>query len=180
MDAQTIIEQLQRDVRDKTLLVRFYNIHNGTDLWIDGLCWRNYDFDMVDYLHEEFGIELEGNMTFDVMDADNDFIKEHCFNAKGLFSRTNYDEINSALCEFDEDVISSAIAMGIPVSSINSDMYRGKYKDFVSFVEETFAELELYNIPEPYRKYIDYERVAEDWEQQYYFANGHVFDATYC
>lgn len=179
MDAQTIIEQLQRDVKDKTLLVRFYNLHNGTDLWIDGLCWRNYDFDMAEYLAEEFGIILSGAMTFDIMNAEEEFIKRHCFNKRGVFSQTIYDELNDALVEFDEDVIDAAVAMGIPISSINSDMYKGKFKSFVAFVEESFNELELYNIPEQYQKFIDYEKVAESWEQQYYFANGHVFDATY-
>ena len=179
MDAQTIIEQLQRDVKDKTLLVRFYNIHNGTDLWIDGLCWRNYDFDMEDYLHEEFGIELEGNLTFDVMDALEDSVKKHCFNKKGLFSQTDYDNLQYALAEVDEDVVDAAVQMGIPLASICADMYRGRHKDFVSFATDMFDELNLHEIPEQFRGFIDYEKVAESYEQQYYFCNGHVFDATY-
>ena len=158
MDAQTIIEQLQRDVKDKTLLVRFYNLHNGTDLWIDGLCWRNYDFEM---------------------DASEDSVKKHCFNKKGLFSQTDYDNLQYALAEVDEDVVDAAVQMGIPLTSICAEMYEGRHTNFVSFATGLFDDVSLHEIPEQFRKFIDYEKVAESYEQQYYFCNGHVFDATY-
>lgn len=176
MDAQSIIETLQRDVKDKTLLVRFYNLKNGADIWIDGLCWAMYDFDMKDYLHEEFGIELEGDMTFDVMDADSDFIQRTCFN-KGVFSLSTYEKINEALVTHSEEAIEAALVFSINLDVIE-DAYCGKYSSFVAFCEQRFNELDLPNIPQDYHKFIDYEKVADDWEQYYHYHEGHVFDAT--
>lgn len=179
MDSQVIIETLQRDVKDKTILVRFYNLKNGTDIWIDGLCWRLYDYNMKDYFHEEFGIEIEGAMNFDVMDTNDEMVRRHCFNSNNLFSITNHDNLNFALNEVSGEVINAAVDMGIPLDKINADIYRGEWKDFTAFATNLFNELELPELPERYREWIDYEKYAESLEQQYYFCNGHVFDATY-
>ena len=176
MDAQSIIETLQRDVKDKTLLVRFYNLKNGADIWIEGLCWAMYDFDMKEYLHEEFGVDIEGDMTFDVMDSDSEFIQKTCFK-KGVFSLSAYEEINQALVTHSEEVLEAALECGINISDIE-DAYCGKYSSFAAFCEHLFSELDLPNIPEEYRKFIDYEKVADDWEQYYHYHEGPVFDAT--
>ena len=187
MDAQSVIDQLKRDVKDKTLLVRFYNLKNGTDIWIDGLCWRLYDFDMKMYLSEEFGINIdemlnqfrEEPFTFDVMDADDDFIKRHCFNKNGVFSQTTYDHLNAALVDMSDEAIDAGVASGISIDNLNSDVYRGKWPTFAAFAEDLFNELSLHEVPEAYRKFIDYEKVAESYEQDFYYNEGHVFDATY-
>lgn len=185
MDAQPFIDKIRSNTKDPTLLVRFYNLHNGTDIWIEGLCWRNYDFDMVEFLHEEFGIDLHPTevLSYDVLDSNDEMVKRHCFkkgqNDSLVFSKTAYDELNDALVDFDESVIDAAVASGIPLAKIDSDVYLGCYKDFKAFATSRFQELELFNIPEEYRKYIDYDVVAESYEQGYYFCDGHVFDANY-
>lgn len=187
MGAQAAIDQLNRDVKDKTLLVRFYNLKNGTDIWIDGLCWRLYDFNMLEYLREEHGIDLESmfnkfreeSLSFDIMDAADDFTKRHCFNKNGVFSQTIYDHLNYALVELSDEAIDAGVASGIPIEKLNSDVYCGKWQSFAAFAEDRFRELSLHEIPEEYRKFIDYEKVAESYEQDFYYNEGHVFDATY-
>lgn len=177
MDAQTIIETLQRDVKDKTILVRFYNIHNGTDIWIDGLDWRLYDFNMRDYLHEEFGIDLPEYpaLTFDVMDVDSDFIKKTCF-PKGIFSVTAYDLVNSVLVNMSDDAILAGLSLGFTLDTM-ADKYRGHWESFEAFVEQNYTE----TCEEEIRKvlkYFDWSKVAEEWEASYLHSEGFVFDAS--
>lgn len=176
MDSQIIIDQLNREVKDKTLLIRLYNLQNGTDIWIDGLCWRLYDFDLVDYFKEEFGIEIDLPLSFDVLKSDNDFINEVCF-GKG-FNQQVYDDVNGLLVDYSEDAIREGLDLGVSAENF-AEAYKGHYANFISFATGIFDELERPELPERYRDWIDYEKYAECLEQQYYFANGHVFDATY-
>lgn len=177
MDSQAIIDTLSRDVKDKTLLIRLYNLQNGVDVWIDGLCWRNYDFDLADYFKEELGIEIDEQLTFDVLQSDNDFLNEMCFN-KGVFRQGVYDDVNSLIDTYSEGAIREGINYGVPAESFE-DVYRGEHENFISFATSMFDDLEMSEVPERYRDWIDYEKYAESLEQQYYFANGHVFDATF-
>lgn len=173
MDAQTVIEKIQSNVKDKTLLVRFYNLHNGTDLWIDGVNWYFYDFDMREYLHEEYGIDLpEGvELTYDVLDASDDFIKETCF-VNGVFkTHTRYEEVQKLLVDYSESAISACLALGIDLENMG-DAYRGQYESLADFCKEAFETPE---IPERFLNYIDWERYAEDNMQDYSFENGYVF-----
>ena len=51
------VEQPKSWRRDENLLVRFYTGETNSefvDAWIDGLSWRHYDFNMRDYLQEEY------------------------------------------------------------------------------------------------------------------------------
>lgn len=182
MDSQAIIERINQDVKDKTLLVRFYNLQNGVDLWIDGLCWSCYDFDMKDYLREELGIELwDMKLSYDVLKSDDDFINRTSF-VKGqtglLFSKDKYDEVNQLInANYSQSAIEAAFEFGISADNFEN-AYKGYHENFVSFATGMFDELCLHEIPEEYREFIDYEKYAESLEQQYYFSNGHVFDAT--
>lgn len=177
MDSQAIIDTLNRDVKDKTLLIRLYNLQNGVDVWIDGLCWRNYDFDLVDYFKEEFGIEIDKPLTFDVLKSDDDFLNEMCFD-KGRFNQGVYDDVNSLIDTYSEGAIREGLAYGVPADKFE-EAYKGEHMNFVSFATGVFDDLERPELPERYRDWIDYEKYAESLEQQYYFANGHVFDATF-
>lgn len=175
MDAQTIIETLQRDVKDKTLLVRFYNLHNGTDIWIDGLNWRLYDFDMQEYLHEEYGIDIPTPVMFDVMNAYDELTQKTCF-PKGIFSRQAYDSINDALIEMSDEAILAGLSLGFTLDTM-ADKYRGKWESFEAFVEQNYEE----TCEEEIRKvlkYFDWSKVAEEWEADYHHSEGFVFHAS--
>lgn len=176
MDSQAVIDTLNRDVKDKTLLIRIYNLQNGTDVWIDGLSWRLYDFDLVDYFKEEFGIEFDDSLSFDVLKSDNDFINEVCFGK--AFKQQVYDDVNGLLVNYSDDAIREGFSFGVPADKFD-EAYKGHHVNFVSFATGIFDEIELPELPERYRDWIDYEKYAESLEQQYYFSNGHVFDATF-
>lgn len=179
MDSQAIIDRINQDVKDKTLLVRFFNLQNGVDLWIDALCWRCYDFDMKEYLKEEFGIELwDMKLSYNVLKSDEDFINTHCF-YKGVFDIIKYDEIQELLADtsLSEECIAAGLDNGLELSDIE-DLLEGEYRDFLTFAKQHFKDLYEYEIPYCVRPFIDYEAYADSIEQDYYFSNGFVFDAT--
>lgn len=183
MDSQAIIDRINQDVKDKTLLVRFFNLQNGVDLWIDALCWRCYDFDMEEYLKEEFGIELwDMKLSYNVLKSDEDFINSHCF-YKGVFDTSKYDEIQELLADtsLSEECIAAGLNNGLELSEIE-DLLEGEYWDFLTFAKQRFNDLyeDLYGdeIPNWVRPFIDYEAYADSIEQDYYFTDGYVFDAT--
>lgn len=180
------IVELKNWRKDETLRIRFYTgtglfpqSGSYSDVWIDGLSWLNYDCNMQEYLHEEYGIDIPDGQTFDVIESSDDFITRTCFNSKGLFSCSQYEYVNDALVDFEEEVIEAAISLGIRPDSLSSDMYRGKFNSFVDFATDLFNDCNLMEIPESLREFIDYEKYAESLEQQYLYADGHVFDATY-
>lgn len=180
MDSQAIIDRITQDVKDKTLLVRFYNLQNGVDLWIDALCWRCYDFDMQDYLRNEFGIELwHMKLSYEVLKSDEDFYNEHCF-YKGVFNTKRYDEIQELLAgtSLTEAAIAAGLGSGIELDNIENAMEGSGYTDFLAYATERFKELYFSEIPECVRPFIDFEAYADSIEQDYYFSNGFVFDAT--
>lgn len=180
MDSQAIIDRIKQDVKDKTLLVRFYNLQNGVDLWIDVLCWRCYDFDMKAYLREELGIELwDMKLSYEVLKSDEDFYNTHCF-YKGVFDTKKYDEIQQLLAgtSLTEEAISAGLDSGIELDNLENALEASGYKDFLSFATDRFKELYFYEIPESVQKFIDFEAYADSIEQDYYFSDGFVFDAT--
>lgn len=174
MDAQPIIEAIQSGVKDKNLLVRFYALHNGTDLWIDGVTWFFYNLDMEEYLRGEFGIDYP-DALYDVIDSNDEFIQRTCF-VDGVFkTHSRYEEIQQLLNEYPEEAIEACISLSIPLDKME-ESYRGQYKTFAEFVEEQYRETS--ELDNDILKYFDWERVAEDWEGQFYFEKGFVFDAT--
>lgn len=56
------------------------------------------------------------------------------------------------------------------------DAYRGYWANFTEFVEQVYRE--TYTIPEELDNYIDWDKVARDWQHDYWQSdNGHVFIA---
>ena len=56
------------------------------------------------------------------------------------------------------------------------DAYRGYWANFTEFVEEEYRG--IYTIPKDLDNYIDWGKVARDWEHDYWHSdNGHVFYA---
>ncbi|AWN08604.1 anti-restriction protein [Erwinia phage Faunus] len=165
-------------IKDKSILVKFYE---GTFdyflIWIDGIEWRNYDFNIYEYFREEFGVEIPVTQTYDIMSADDDFILEHCFK-NGTFSIATYDQINSALVNKSEEVVAAAISLGIDLETID-DAYIGHYKSFVEYVKERFNEenFEGCLVSAGYVQYINFDEMAEEREQGYLVTEGHIFDA---
>ncbi|XAO43521.1 putative antirestriction protein [Aeromonas phage phiA050] len=179
MDSQAIIDRITQDVKDKTLLVRFFNLQNGVDLWIDALCWRCYDFDMKVYLKGEFGIELwDMKLSYNVLKSDEDFINSHCF-YKGVFDTSKYNEIQELLADtsLSQECIAAGLDSGLELNKIE-DLLEGEYKDFLAFATQRFNDLYGDEIPDCVRPFIDYEAYADSIEQDYYFTDGYVFDAT--
>lgn len=180
MDSQAIIDRINSDVKDKTLLVRFFNLQNGVDLWIDALCWRCYDFDMKTYLREEFGIELwDMKLSYDVLKSDEDFYNIYCFSS-GVFSTKRFNDIQELLADssLSLECIEAGLDNGIELDNIENALEASGYKDFQTFATERFKELYFSEIPESVQKFIDFDAYADSIEQDYYFANGYVFDAT--
>lgn len=176
LDSFSIITKLQSQMQTKSLQVRFYNLQNGTDIWIDALCWRCYDFDMEAYLRNEFGIEFNIDaIAYDIMDASEEFIAKTCFK-NGVFSKTLYDEVQSALTVYDEEVVSAAIGNGLSLNDIEIS-YVGKYTTFEQFCKERWMETESENVPEQYHRLINFAEVADMWQGSFFFDNGHVFYA---
>jgi len=54
------------------------------------------------------------------------------------------------------------------------DMYMGKYDSFIEFCEMTFDETA--EVPPHLQNYIDYDAVERDFDTNYFYHNGHVFN----
>lgn len=179
MDSHAATRVIESAATTKSLKIRFFAIQNGTDIWIDGLEYEAFGSSMESYLRIHCGMSAQdsedlGESNFEVIATDG-FAEDLCLSAKG-FDWNLYSTINELLNTYDEDVITAAKDLGIPFAEIE-DKYRGKFSSFAAFAEETFNELSRFEIPEAYWKFIDYDKVAEDYEQQYSVSEGHVFDA---
>lgn len=170
------VEQLKSWRRDETLLVRFYTGETNSefvDAWIDGLSWRHYDFDMREYLHEEYGIEYPEDGTYDVIESNEEDVTEVCF-VDGLFSIRRYDKFNELLVDTALDVILAAFRSGdIDIFTVDdlNNMVIARCDSLVEY----FKNSEALDIPDRLAPYVDWEAIARDYGMDYTFSEGVLF-----
>lgn len=179
MDSFTLTRKIEAVNHVRDICVRFYGLQNGADIWLDAQELFNHQHDMASFLQEH--CELTESEAKAIVDTDYEIIGaeglcESCLTQPKGFDWDKYKEIAAAREDFDDEVIKAAIACDVCLPEIG-DKYAGQYKSWVEFVEETFDEISLYNIPSEYHSYIDYEKIANDWhaEGSYSYYNGHVF-----
>lgn len=170
------VSQLKSWRRDETLLVRFYTVETSSefvDAWIDGLSWRHYDFDMREYLHEEYGIEYPEAGAYDVIESNEEDVTEVCF-ANGLFSIRRFDKFNELLNDTDLDVILAAFRSGeidiFTVDSLN-DMFITRCDSIADY----FKQYDGIEVPDHLRPYIDWDAIVKDYGSDYIFSEGVLF-----
>lgn len=170
------VEQLKSWRRGETLLVRFYTGENNSeyeDAWIDGLAWRLYDFNMREYLHEEYGIEYPETGTYDILESRDEDVTEVCF-VDGLFSLRKYDKFNELLNGTDLFVILAAFRSGeIDIFTVNNlnDMFIARCDSIVEYLKQS----EALDIPDRLAPYIDWDAIAKDYGSDYIFSEGVLF-----
>lgn len=170
------ISQLKSWRRDKTLNVRFYTGENNSeyeDVWIDGLTWRHYDFNMTDYMHEEYGIYFPESGTYDIIESDSEIVTEVCFK-DGLFSIRKYDKLNELLVDTDEDVILAAFRSGdIDIFTVDdlNDMFIARCDSITEYLKQS----EALDIPDRLAPYIDWDAITRDYGSDYIFSEGVLF-----
>ena len=170
------VENLKSWRRDENLLVRFYTGETNSefvDAWIDGLSWRHYDFDMRDYLHEEYGIEYPEAGTYDVIESNEEDVTEVCF-ANGLFSIRKYDKFNELLVDTDLDVILAAFRSG-DIDIFTVDDLNNMFITRCDSIVEYFKQDDGIEVPEHLRPYIDWDAIAKDYGSDYIFSEGVLF-----
>ena len=170
------VEQLKSWRRDETLLVRFYTGETNSefvDAWIDGLSWRHYDFDMREYLHEEYGIEYPESGTYDVIESNEEDVTEVCF-VDGLFSIRRYDKFNELLVDTDLDVILAAFRSG-DIDIFTVDDLNDKVIARCDSIAEYFQQYDGIEVPDHLRPYIDWDAVVRDYGSDYTFSEGILF-----
>lgn len=170
------VKNLQSWRRDETLLVRFYTGETNTeyeDVWIDGLTWRHYDFNMSEYLHEEYGIEYPATGTYDIIESRDEDVTEVCF-VDGLFSLRKYDKFNELLNDTDLFVILAAFRSGeidiFTVDSLN-DMFIARCDSITEYLKQS----EALDIPDRLAPYIDWDAITRDYGSDYIFSEGVLF-----
>lgn len=170
------VKNLQSWRRDETLLVRFYTGETNSefvDAWIDGLSWRHYDFNMRDYLHEEYGIEYPEDGTYDVIKSNEEDVIEVCF-ANGLFSIRKYDKFNELLVDTDLDVILAAFRSD-EIDIFTVDDLNDKVITRCDSIVDYFKHYEVIEVPDHLHPYIDWDKVAKDFGSDYIFSEGVLF-----
>lgn len=178
MDSAAVIMAIQNEVIDGDLLVRFYNLQNGTDLWIEGLTWRLYEYDMINYIRREFGFdlsELGSNFMFDVIDAKDDFIRQTCF-IDGVFkTKTRYDSIQYLLNNHSKGFIIAAMALGIDLDKAEDlFIYEGTIVEMLNDqIDDILQSGNIGNLG----YYIDRDRYIADNKANYSESGGFVFIA---
>lgn len=162
--------------RDETLLVRFYTGETNSefeDAWIDGLAWRLYDFNMSEYLHEEYGIEYPETGAYDILESRDEDVTEVCF-VDGLFSLRKYDKFNELLNDTDLFVILAAFRSGeIDIFIVNNlnDMFITRCDSIADYLKQS----EALDIPGRLAPYIDWEAIVRDYGSDYIFSEGVLF-----
>ena len=162
--------------RDETLLVRFYTGETNSefeDAWIDGLAWRLYDFNMSEYLHEEYGIEYPTTGAYGIIESSDEDVTEVCF-VNGLFSIRRYDKFNELLNDTDLFVILAAFRSGeidiFTVEDLN-DMFIARCDSIVEYLKQS----EALDIPDRLAPYIDWDAIVKDFGSDYIFSEGILF-----
>lgn len=170
------VEQLKSWRRDETLLVRFYTGETNSefeDAWIDGLSWRLYDFNMSEYLHEDYGIEYPETGTYDILESSEEDVTEVCF-VNGLFSIRRFDKFNELLVDTDLDVILAAFRSDeIDIFTVDdlNDMFITRCDSIADY----FKQSEALDIPNRLAPYIDWEAIVKDFGSDYIFSEGVLF-----
>lgn len=182
MDSYAVQRKIETATKDKSVLIRFYALNNGTDIWIDGESYIYSGEDMKDFLMEECELtedEAEAlSQSWDVIGAQG-FAAEFCYQESGVTKQrvmkwSLYSEIVDTLGKYPEDLIKAGLEMGIEVENIGYQ-YLGQYESFEKFVEQNFVETLDEDFPKEYIKYLDFEKIAKDWEVDYYYNEGYVF-----
>lgn len=170
------VTQLKSWRRDETLLVRFYTGETNSefeDAWIDGLSWRLYDFNMSEYLHEDYGIEYPETGTYDILESSEADVTEVCF-VNGLFSIRRFDKFNELLVDTDLDVILAAFRSD-EIDIFTVDDLNGMFITRCDSIADYFKQSEALDIPDRLAPYIDWEAIVKDFGSDYIFSEGVLF-----
>ncbi|APD19686.1 putative antirestriction protein [Pectobacterium phage PP101] len=176
---ETIARQIEALQTTKSIKIRFFALGNGTDILIDGVEYNAFGQDMKIFLEEacevpEHSAELLSK-SWEVVGTAG-FAEDLCLKSNGKFDWDEYSIINDLLCTHSEELLTAAKACGISWEGIE-DKYQGQYDTFRVFVRGRWDELNLEEVPEHVRRYIDYTSIEEDWHHDYHFEDGYVFSS---
>lgn len=179
MDSFSITRKIETVNHVHDICVRFYGLKSGTDIWLDAEEFLSYGKNMAEFL--ELYCEIEKDVAERIAKADYEVVAaegicELCLTQPKGFDWEKYAEISNLRDSLDVEVIKAGVELEIPFEQIE-DKYVGKYGSFLDFVTEYFDELDLPEIPERYHHYIDYEKIAADWNASGDYANfdGYIF-----
>lgn len=179
MDSFSITRKIEAVNHVRDICVRFYGLKSGTDIWLDAEEFSVHGRNMAEFL--ELHCELDKEVAEQITNADYEVVAaegicEVCLTQPKGFDWEKYAEISNLRDSLDDEVILAGVELEIPFDKIE-DKYMGKYDSFLDFVTESFDEIDLPEIPEKYRNYIDYEKIAVDWDAggDYANFNGHIF-----
>ncbi|QIS79316.1 anti-restriction protein [Pantoea phage vB_PagM_SSEM1] len=179
MDSFSITRKIETVNHVRDICVRFYGLKSGTDIWLDAEEFISYGRNMAEFL--ELYCELDKEVAKQIADADYEVVAaegicEICLIQPKGFDWEKYAEISNLRDSLDDEVIIAVVELEIPFDKIE-DSYLGKYDSFLDFVTESFDEHNLPEIPERYHNYIDYEKIAADWDAGGGYANfnGYIF-----
>lgn len=184
INSMGVIRAIESAMTTKSIQVRFYGIQNGTDIWIDGIEWRAFDYDMASFLESHCNLSQTDaellSTSYDIMATDG-FAEDYAMVGGKLyktFSRGRYDSVCEALNEHEEEVLVAALECGVEFDDI-SDQYRGKYDTFRQFVKEEWLALYQSELPDFIEvRFIDFETIADDWRHSYNEHEGHIFSLS--
>jgi len=187
MDSYSVVRCIEQAGVDdvQNICIRFYSIQNGKDIWVSGEAVNNAG-GVKDYLTDVVGLESSivdvltgesdaGQPAYEVVGTSGDGIELAFIGDK--FNWQVFGEVTCALEVYDADVLRAAKACGVDYCQIGNK-YRGHYTNFESFVQSEWEELYLYEVPVFCKEYIDYSKIATDWEKggRYGIHEGYVFD----
>lgn len=180
MDSYAITRRIEQAGENdvKNVCIRFYAINNGKDIWVSGEAFNNAG-GMFEFLTEVVNLpRLDARFVtdspFEVIATEGEGL-DLAFIGK-VFNWELFGLITCALEEYNVEVLRAAKSCGVDYDRIG-DKYEGKYENFLAFVTERWDELYLEDVPEFCKLYIDYGKVATDWELEgrYSIENGYVF-----
>lgn len=179
MDSFALTRKIEAVNHVRDICVRFYGLQNGTDIWLDAQEFFNHQHDMASFLQyhcelTESEAEAIAGTDYEIIGAEG--LCESCLTQPKGFDWDKYEEIGLAREDYADEVIKAAIDCGVYPSQIQ-DKYVGQWESWIKFVEERFDEDNLHEIPAQYHNYLDYEKIANDWnaEGSYHFSEGYVF-----
>jgi len=181
MDSYAVARKIEQASEEsiRNVCMRFYAIQNGKDIWISGEEFNNAggmrEF-LEDFVHlEEKVIDELCDRDYEVIATEGDCLELSFVN--GEFDWEKFGLITRALEDYPEDVVRAACNCGVALDKL-SEQYKGHYKSFVAFVEEEWDEMYMSQVPEFMQNYIDYEKIAADWDGDgtYIYEEGYVFN----
>lgn len=145
-------------------------------VWISGDRFVAADSDMFSFLIDcdfsQGDAQIISNLDWSVVAADG--VGAFCFNGT-IFDWNLYEHLGQQEdSNITQDVMAAAKTLGLDMFKLE-DLYLGKWDSFRDFVEERWDEMNLHQIPEEFHNYINYDKIAAEWQHDYNHENGYVF-----